>query len=111
RRHLFGDAGGATRALAQVVELRAANGALGGDLDLVEAGRVYREGALDADAVGRLAHRERLAGAGPAAPEDGSLEDLDAFLVALDDAHVNLDGVARPEGRDVLPPLLGLYDI
>src|SRR6185369_17630898 len=73
---VFGDAGGLTGAVAQVVQLRAADGAPHGDLDLVDAGGVHREDALDADAVGHLADGERLAVL-PAAPaEDRALEDL-----------------------------------
>src|SRR5678815_4907518 len=79
---VFGDAGGLTGAVAQVVQLRAANGAPHGDFDLVDAGGVHGEDALDADAVGHLAHGERLAVLPTAPAEDGALEDLDAFLVA-----------------------------
>jgi len=44
--------------LAQVVELRTSHLAACGDVDLVDARRVQRKRALDADAVGRLADRE-----------------------------------------------------
>src|SRR4029453_3387747 len=97
--------------LAQIVELRAADGALGRDLDTVEARRVNGEGALDADAVGGLPNGEGLTRAGPTPPQHRALEHLDALLVALDDAHVDLHGVAGPEGGHALAPLLGLYDV
>src|SRR5205085_5188920 len=108
---LFGDAGGATRALAQVVELRAPDGTACRDLDLVEARGVHRERPLHADAVRRLADRERLAAAGAAAADDRALEDLDALLVALDDAHVHAHGVAGLEGGHPLAELLGFNTV
>src|SRR5437016_7530047 len=66
------------------------------------------KGALHTHPVRRLADREHLAAAAAAAPDHGSLEDLDALLVALDHAHVHPHGVARLEGRDVLAELLRL---
>src|SRR5262249_7192796 len=108
RRRLFLDAGGSAGALAEVVELGATDGAAGDDLEAVDARAVHRERALDADAGGRLPHRERLA-MGAAAPlDDGALEDLDALLVALDDADVDPNRVARLEGGYVRAKLLGL---
>jgi len=49
------DTGGFAGELAQVVEFRAANFAPAQDLDLLDARRMEREDALDADAVGNLA--------------------------------------------------------
>src|SRR5439155_25164893 len=104
----FGDAGGAAAALAEVVELRTADRTARGDLDLVDARRVDREDPLHADAVGSLADGERLAAPAAAAAEHGALEDLDALLVTLDDAHVHAHRVARPELGQALAELLGL---
>src|SRR5690349_10247921 len=56
-----GDAGGFAAQSTEIVQLGAADLAAGDDLDLLQAGRVQREGALDADAVGDLADRERRA--------------------------------------------------
>src|SRR5450631_1749947 len=55
------DAGLLAAEVAQVVELGAPHVAARHDLDLVDDGRVQREGALDADAVAHLADREGLA--------------------------------------------------
>src|SRR5262249_47946571 len=79
----FGDPRGPAGARAEVVELRAADGAAGCDLDPVDALRVHREDALDADAVGGLPHGEHLAAAAAAPADHRALEDLDALLVAL----------------------------
>jgi hypothetical protein len=62
---------------------------------------VHREGALDADGEGDLADREGLAHAGTLAADDYALELLHTGAVALDDADVDVDGVAGAEGRDV----------
>src|SRR5690606_31318865 len=87
--------------VAQVVELGAPHIAPADHLDPRDGGRVQREGALDADAVAHLADLERLAHAGPRPGDPDTLEDLDAFLLTLDDAHAHLEGVARREAGDV----------
>src|SRR5919198_3916704 len=102
------DPGGAARTRPQIVELRAPDSAPRHDLDALDTRGVDGEDALDADAVGGLAHGERLTVAAAAATEDGALEHLDALLVALHDAHVNSHGVARLERGHVLAQLLGL---
>ena len=45
---------------------------------------------------------EGLADPAALAANDDTLEDLDAFLGALDDLDVHVDGVAGAEGRDVV---------
>src|ERR1035437_448473 len=93
-----------TRALAdpvtQVVELRPANVAAGSELDALDLGRMHREHALDANAEGLLAHRERLARTVALALDDRALEDLDAAASPLDHLEVNLHAVARREVWD-----------
>src|SRR3954470_24853296 len=71
--------------LAQVVQLRAAHVAAGHDVDVVDVGRMHREGPLDANAVAFLAHGEGLPDPAALPPKHDTLEDLDAFLRALDD--------------------------
>src|SRR4029078_1288187 len=88
--------------LAQVVQLRAAHVTTGDDVDVIDVGRMHREGPLDADAVAFLAHGEGLADATALAAKDDTLEDLDALLGALDDLDVHIDGVAGAEVRDVV---------
>src|SRR5439155_26048302 len=68
----------------------------------------HREGALDADALADLAHRECLAQARATHVDDLAAELLLAFLVALDHAHRHLDGVPRTHLGTVRPDLSGL---
>src|SRR4051794_36847082 len=90
-------------AIAEVIELGPADVASGHHFDLGDGRRVEREGPLDTDAVAHLAHGEGLTDAGALAADDRALEHLHALLGALDDAHVHLEGVTRPEVRDVVP--------
>jgi hypothetical protein len=62
---------------------------------------VQGEGPLHAHAERHLAHRERLADATAVPSDHDALEDLDPGPGPLDDLDVHLDGVARPERRDV----------
>src|SRR5699024_3923895 len=87
----------------EVVQLRAADVATRGDLDLVDDGGVHREGALHADAEGGLADGEGLPDATAVAADDDALEDLDAGAAPLDDLDVHLDGVDRPDVGHVVP--------
>ena len=100
------DLGGLADLIAEVVQLSAANGALARDFDLVDLGGMHREGALDAHAEADLADREGLAVGRSGAADDGALEDLDAFAVALGDAIMDLDRIAHIERGDVLVDLL-----
>src|SRR3712207_4311218 len=94
--------------LAQVVELGPADVAPGDQLDLGDAGRVDREGPLDADAEGDLADGERLPQAAALAAQDEALEDLDPLPAPLDHADVHLDGVAGPEVGQIVAQLRAL---
>src|SRR5262249_3154931 len=67
--------------------------------------------ALDPHAVADLADREGLAYARTLAPDDHTLEHLHALLVALDDADVHLQGVARGEVRNVVAHVDGVDEI
>src|SRR5690606_28558330 len=98
---LLPDAGRLAAQVAQVVELRPADVAAADDLGRVDGGAVDRERPLNADAVAGLADGEGLAGAAALAPDHHALEDLDLGPVALGDAHVHLERVARTEVRDV----------
>src|SRR3954452_16379188 len=102
------DLGGLAAQLTEVVQLRATHVTAGHDLDLLDDRGVHREGALDADTEADLADGEGLADP-PALPaDDHTLEDLDAGAVALDDPHVHLHGVARPERGDVVAQRIGV---
>ena len=91
------DARGLTDAIAQVVQTRAANAADARDFDLLDKRREVRKHALDADAVGDAADRERGSRPAAADADDDALEDLDALPFALDDLGMNADG-SRPAG-------------
>src|SRR5262249_52390718 len=104
------DARGLALQLAEVVQAGAADVTLGHDLDLLDARRVQREDALDADAVRDLADRERGARAAAVLADDDALEHLDALLVAFLDQRVNANAVARAKVRDVLAPV-GALDL
>src|SRR5262249_20567009 len=105
---VFGDARRTARALTEVVELRAPHRATHHDLDALDPRGVHRKDALDPDSVGRLANGEHFAIGAARAADHRALEDLDALLVALDDADVHPDRVTGPECGDVLAQLLGL---
>src|SRR3954468_501080 len=102
------DLGGLAAEFAQVVQLGPADVTAPGHLDLGDVRGVHREGALDADVVGDLADREGLADAAALAADDHAQELLDPGARALDDADVDIHGVARPEVRDVGTQRLGV---
>ena len=102
-------AGSAPDAITQVVELGAPHIAAGGDLDLLDLGRVHGERALDADAEGLLADGERLAQTAALALDDDALEHLGAAAIALDDLEVHPQAITSLEGRDAAQ--LGALDV
>src|SRR5690242_4089734 len=97
------DLRGLAAEVTEVVELGAADGTTGDDLDAVDAGAVDRVGPLDADAEADLADREGLAEARPLATDHDALEDLDPGAATLDDPGVDLERVAGAEVGDVGP--------
>src|SRR6202022_3441363 len=66
--------------------------AAGDDVDGVDVRRRHGEGPLDANAVAFLAHGEGLADPAALPAKDDTLEHLDAFLGALDDLDMHVDG-------------------
>ena len=94
------DAGALADAAAEVVELRAAHVAAGGDLDALDLRRVHGERALHADAEGLLADREGLAHAFALALDDDALEDLRTATRALDDLEVDLHAIPGRKAGD-----------
>src|SRR3954452_7821507 len=101
----LGDTGGFTATVTKVVQLRAANGATAHDLDGVDIGRIDRENALDAFAVGNLADREALLEAAAVAGDADALIGLHAGALAFLDLHVHDHRVARLEVRNGLVEL------
>src|ERR1051326_7653115 len=98
---LFFDARGFAAEIPEVVELCAADAAMTFDLDLIDRRRIEGEHSFDSDSSGDLADGEHLARTTAFARDDETLEDLDALFVAFLDLHVDLDGVAGREVRDV----------
>lgn len=92
--------------VAKVVQLGATNGTVTDDLNLVDLGRVYREGTLDADGEADLADGEGLTARMTVTTDNVALEDLNTLAVAFLDAIVNLDGVTDVERSDFLDLLL-----
>ena len=62
---------------------------------------MYREHALDADAVRDAANRERLADARALTADDDAFEHLDTLAGTLDDLCMDADRVTRCELRDI----------
>src|SRR5439155_15268990 len=95
------DARGLARDVADEIELGAADAAAAQHVDLGEHRAVHREDALDANAVGDLANRERLADPTAAARDAHALERLNALLLTFLDAHVHTQRIAGAEGRNI----------
>src|SRR3954471_3846961 len=98
----FGDAGRLAAAVAQVIELGAADLAAAHHLDGVDQRRVDREYALHALAVGNLADREALVEPAARARDAHALVGLHAGALAFLDLDVDGHGVARLEIGDLL---------
>src|SRR5579862_8030578 len=92
----------------QIEELGAADTALAENLDLLDAGRVEREGPLDADAVGDPADGKRRAQSAAAAPDHGALERLEAVAPALRHLDVHAHGIPGGKRRQFRLHLLAL---
>jgi len=95
----------------QVEELGAANMSAGDDFDLLKDGRVEWENPLNADAVGDLADRKRLANTAFLTADNNTLENLDTLFVAFDDFYMHLDGITNLEGGDILLHLFEFQEI
>src|SRR5664279_797925 len=98
---LFFDARCFTAEIPEVVELRATDPAMAFDLDAINAGRIEWEHALHADSTRDLTDGEHLPRAAAFARDHQTLEDLDTFLVAFFDLHMNLDRISRRKCRNV----------
>src|SRR5437867_2303567 len=106
RRHddtrlLFLNAHGLAGELTQVVQLRPTHAPATQHRDVRDHGAVNREDTLDTNAIRDLANRKGLADAAAATRDTGTLERLNALLVAFLDAYVHAERVARAKGRQV----------
>lgn len=93
--------GGLALAGTEVVELGAANRPATLDLDFRDTRGVDRENALDTLAVGNTANGEIFIDPRPLPANHDTGINLDALLVAFNDAGVDLDGVSDIERVDV----------
>jgi len=84
-------------ALAQVVQLGAADLAATTNNDINDVGRMIKEGSLDAFVGHDAANGELLVHAATATGNDDSVEDLHALLLSFDNAAVYVHGVADVE--------------
>src|ERR1700685_1747123 len=91
------DPGRLAAAIAQVIELGAPDLAAPHHLNRIDHRRIDRKDALDALAVGDLAHREILVEAMAASRDADAFVSLDAGALAFGDLDVDDDGVARLE--------------
>ena len=102
------DLGLLAHAVAQVIQLRAADLAAADRLDGDDGGRVHREDLLAADAVADAADGDGLVDAAVLLGNDGAVERLVADAVAFLDTHGHADGVAHVHlGKLGLHVLLG----
>src|SRR5262245_59711986 len=93
--------------VAQVVELRPPRIAVAHHFDLREARRMHGEDSLDAFVGDNAPHGDHLVDPSTFAPNEHALIHLNALLVAFDDPHVYVDGVADAQLRNVGFDLLG----
>src|SRR5437588_778211 len=103
----LGDARRLAPAAAQVVQLGTPHRPAPHHLDRADPRRIERKDALDPLAVRDLAQREVRVDPGVLAGDAHPLEGLDAFALALDDAHADPDRVARLKRRH--RPLAGQF--
>ena len=103
----LGDTGRLAAAIAQIIELGAPDLAAPHDFDQVDHRRIDRKNALDALAVGDLAHREILVEALPAARDADAFIGLHAGALAFGDLHVDDHRIAGLELRHFRAGQLG----
>src|SRR5262249_14720534 len=108
RAHLLLHSDGALAdALAEVGELRAADGAFALDFDFFNAGRMLAENALHAFAVANAADGESGLAPAPAFADHPAGDPRDALLVAFHALGVDAHAAANGKFNGFLPKLLG----
>ena len=90
---LFSKTNGLTDAIAEVVQLRAANDGGSKDFDLGDARAVKRELAFDALTGDDTTNRKGLADAGTATRDNVAVEHLNTLFFALENLAVNVDAI------------------
>ena len=106
------DAGRLAAQSAQEVELGATDAAVLDDIDMIDDCRMKRKDALNPNAKRRLAYGDRLTDAFAAARDHDAFKGLQPLLgLTLLDSHMNANGVAGNEFRDVTLQLRLFYII
>ena len=95
------DTGGFAAESTHVVDSGTTNLTVTGNFDLGDAWGVDREGSFHADATGHLTDDEGFADTMTATLDNDALIDLNTLFLVLDDAVVDLDGVAAGELWDI----------
>ena len=88
---------GLARAITQIVQLGAPDLARPLDDDVGDPRRLKRELALDTLALDNAAHDEHFARSAAGPRDHEAVVDLDSFLVAFENSHVHIDGIADLE--------------
>ncbi len=96
------DTGSLTAKVTEVVEARAAYAAPGHNLDFLKTGRVDGKGLFHANTVGDFAYGNAGADGAALTTDNNALENLNPFLGALNDADMNLYGIARTKIRHIV---------
>jgi len=99
---LLGQSYGFAGALSQVIEFRAFGFTASQRPDVEDVRTIQRESALNAFVVDDSADGEHLIYPPAFAGDDGAGEDLNTFLVALDDSAMHIDRIAYLKMRDTV---------
>ena len=99
------DTCGLTCPVAEVIEAGATNAASGYQFNFLDTGIVQGESFFHTDTMGNLPHGIGGIHGAMLALDDDALENLDPFLVALNDADMHLYVITGAKVRVVLPHL------
>ena len=98
----FLNLGRLTAQVTQVVQLCTANVTASQNLDVVDVRGVNREGTLHTDAERHLANGKGLTDTGALATDNNAPEHLNTGLLALNDLHVDINGIAGAKLRNIV---------
>ena len=109
---LFLDTGRSTATLAEIIELGLANVTAPFNTDAIDLGAVRLERSLHTDAMRYLPNRKRRVKASIPLADHHAFIGLKSLTVAFPDPHLNNDGIARSEIRQITFQLiiLNLFD-
>src|SRR5204863_4669904 len=96
--------------VTEVEKFRSTHFTVPHNLELGDLGRMDRKAAFDSLTGDDAANGEQLARPRAAAGDDHAVENLDALFVPLENAGMNVDGVANGEG-EWFGPQAGGFDL